>query len=313
MTYYDQQLRQLQAQCSRKRQLETQVCELRSQRGALESQVRELQAVMQKEQADVERLEGRSLAAFFYQVIGKMDEHLTKEHREAYAARVKYDAAARELADTEEDLRRSEEELTLLHGCDSQYEAVLQEKAEAVKAAGGSEAAEILRLEERKEFLTSQKKEVEEAVWAGDAAMSTIQSVLESLDSAEGWGTWDLFGGGLVADLAKHSHLDAAQSAVEQLQSQLRRFKTELADVTIHADVQVNVDGFLRFADYFFDGLFVDWAVLDRISQSKSQVQSTQSQIEEVLARLQVMLQNADGELAQIDQQLDERVLSAQV
>lgn len=313
MTYYDQQLRQLQAQCSRKKQLEAQVCELHSQRGALESQVRELQAVMQKEQADVERLEGRSLAAFFYQVIGKMDEHLTKERREAYAARVKYDAAARELADTEDDLRRSEEELTLLHGCDSQYEAVLQEKAEAVKAAGGPTAAEILRLEERKAFLTSQKKEVEEAVWAGDAALSTIQSVLESLDSAEGWGTWDLFGGGLVADLAKHSHLDAAQFAVEQLQSQLRRFKTELADVTIHADVQVNVDGFLRFADYFFDGLFVDWAVLDRISQSKSQVQSTQSQIEEVMARLQAMLQNADGELAQIDQQLDERVLSAQV
>jgi len=35
--------------------------------------------------------------------------------------------------------------------------------------------------------------------------------------------------------------------------------------------MQVNVDGFLRFADYFFDGLFADWAVLDRINQSQEQ------------------------------------------
>ena len=56
-----------------------------------------------------------------------------------------------------------------------------------------------------------------------------------------------------------------------------------------HADVQVNVDGFLRFADYFFDGLFADWTVLDKIGQSQDQVQSTKHQIENVLTRLRSM------------------------
>ena len=74
-------------------------------------------------------------------------------------------------------------------------------------------------------------------------------------------------GGGLIADLAKHSRLDDAQASVEYLQSQLRAFRTELADVTISADFQVNIDGFLRVADYVFDGIFADWAVLDRINQ----------------------------------------------
>ena len=68
-----------------------------------------------------------------------------------------------------------------------------------------------------------------------------------------------------MADLAKHSRLDDAQESVEYLQSQLRAFRTELADVTISADFQVNIDGFLRFADYVFDGIFADWAVLDRL------------------------------------------------
>lgn len=313
MTYYDEQLRQLQAQCSRKKQLETQIIELRSQRSALEQKVSELKTIMLDEQEDVEKLEGHSLAAFFYNVVGKMDERLTKEREEAYAAKVKYDAAARELAQAEEDLQRAEAELSRLQGCDSRYEAVLEEKTNAVKAAGGPAAEEILCLEERQANLNCQRKELDEAIFAGNTALSTVHGVLDSLDSAEGWGTWDLLGGGLIADMAKHSHLDDAQCAIEQLQTQLRRFKTELADVTIQADMQVNVEGFLRFADYFFDGLFVDWAVLDRISESKSQVQSTQGQIESVLSRLHTMASGVDQQLAQLDQRLDELVLSTQI
>lgn len=313
MTCYDEQLRQLQIQMARARQLEAMRQELHGQRDALSEQVRDLETVKLEEQADVDRLEGRSLAAFFYAVIGKLDEHLNQERREAYAARVKYDAAARELDGVDRDLLRCESELSSLQGCESRYEAALKEKAAAVKAAGGRDGAEILRLEERAAFLESQKKELWEAISAGNAALDTTRQVLSSLDSAEGWGTWDLLGGGLIADLAKHSRLDEAQSMVEHLQSQLRRFKTELADVTIQADMQVNVDGFLRFADYFFDGLFADWAVLDKISQSKSQVQDTKSQIESVLSQLNDMAQAVDQEQAQIKDRIDTLVRQAQV
>lgn len=313
MTYYDEELQQLQEQMARSKQLEAMIKELRNQRDSLAAQVRELESIKLEEQADVDRLEGRSLAAFFYNVIGKMDEQLDKERQEAYAARVKYDAAARELEGVEADLRRYESELSALRGCERRYDEVLKEKADAIKAAGGSNGEEILKLEERNAFLESQKKELQEAISAGNAALSTTQQVLSSLDSAEGWGTWDLFGGGLVADLAKHSHLDEAQGAIELLQSQLRRFKTELADVTIQADMQVNVDGFLRFADYFFDGLFADWAVLDKINQSQSQVQNTKSQIASVLSRLDSMMRTLEQEQVQIKSKLDTLVRDAQL
>ena len=308
MTYYDDRLRQLQEQLARQGQLEAQRTELRRQRDDLAVHVRELEAAKLSEQADVDKLEGRSLAAFFYNVVGKMDEKLTKEREEAYAARVKYDAAARELEGVEGDLRRCEAELAGLRDCQRQYDALMKEKTEAIKADDGEIAGEILKLEERIAFLESQKKELREAISAGQSARSTADSVLSSLDSAEGWGTWDLFGGGLISDLAKHSHLDEAQGNIEHLQSQLRRFKTELADVRISADMQVNVDGFLRFADYFFDGLFADWAVLDKIGQSQSQVQSTRSQIENVLSRLHTMMSAAEQEQTKVKSKLDAMV-----
>ncbi len=313
MTYYDEQLQQLHEKIARMKQLVAMLKELRSQRESISARVEELESVMRYEQSQVDRLEGRSLAAFFYNVVGKMDEKLDQERKEAYAARVKYDAAARELEGIESDLSCCESELFTLQGCEARYEAVLKEKASAIKAAGGANAEEILQLEERLAYLESQKKELQEAISAGKSALNIATQVLSSLDSAENWGTWDLLGGGLISDLAKHSHLDDAQGSIEDLQSQLRRFKTELADVTIHADIQVNVDGFLRFADYFIDGLFADWAVLDRISQSQSQVQQTKSQIHTVLSRLDSLMSEAEREEKQQKNKLDALVRETQL
>ncbi len=305
MTFYDESLQKLQEQIARKRQLESKAAELNSQRHFLSSRVRELEAMKLEEQADVDRLEGRSLAAFFYNVIGKMDEKLTKEREEAYAARVKYDAAVRELAGVDVDLERCKSELAGLYHCEEKYQRTLEEKAFAIKAFGGAPAEEILKLEERIAFLDSQQLELHEAISAGNSALGTTNEILFSLNSADDWGTLDMFGGGLFSSMAKHSHLDAAQGQIEHLQSQLRCFKTELADVSILSDIQINIDGFLRFADFFFDGLFVDWAVQNQIHQSREQVLSTHSQITSVLAQLDSILYEAEKEQNALKDKLD--------
>lgn len=290
MAYYDEKVQLLRQQVEQKKHKESKLKELYTQRETLSAKADALRKEKLDEQADVDRLEGHSLTAFFYGVIGKMDEKLDKEREEAYAASVKYDVAAREFSSVEEDIKRYEAEIDQLGECEQQYAQAFKDKLEAIKCLGTKEAEEILRIEEHISYLEGQIKEIEEALGAGRAALETIDSVLSSLDSAEGWGTWDLLGGGLLSDMAKHSHLDEAQQRVEYLQVQLRRFKTELTDVTIHADMQVSIDGFLCFADYFFDGLFADWAVLNKINQSQTQVQNTKSQIEIVVDRLTAML-----------------------
>ena len=175
MTLYDEKLQALQEKIARFRQLSAMLKELRNQRETLAGRVRELEAIKLEEQADVERLEGRSLAAFYYNVIGKIDERLNKERQEAYAARVKYDAAVRELEAVESDLHRFESEYNELRGCEQQYEVALKEKAVAVKAAGGVNAEEIFKLEEHNAFLESQKKELREASSACMAAYRALR------------------------------------------------------------------------------------------------------------------------------------------
>ena len=308
---YNEQLLQLQEKVSQKKSIEAKLNELKAQRGELDSRVQEFKKVMWNEQADVDRLERTSLTSVFFAIIGKKEDMLDKKKVEAYAAKVKYDAAVQELNLVEEDIRRMEAQLREISGCERQYETLIQEKGAAIKASGSADAERILQIEEQIIAQKSHKKEISEAISAGSRALSSASSVLSSLDSAEGWGTWDLLGGGLISDIAKHSHLDEAQSKVQNLQSELRRFKTELSDVTINADMQVSVDGFLRFADYFFDGLFADWAVMDKISQSKSSVQSTKSQIESVLSRLRSMEASSDQTIKKLEDEKDSVVLRA--
>lgn len=313
MAYYDEQLQELQRQIARKQHLEAALTQLYSRRNILKEKADRLAEIMYKEQEDVDRLERGSLAAFFYGIVGNKEEKLEKEREEAYAARVKYDAAAAELSAVEEQIAKTVEEVTPLKGCEARYGKLLEEKSAAIKASGSMGAEEIFRLEEQLSKVGNRIRELKEAITEGDLAWDMTQDVLGSLSSAEGWSTWDMFGGGLIADLAKHSNLDDAQWKIQGLQQQLTRFRSELADVTLYADVQVSLEGFMRFADYFFDGLFVDWMVRDQIHRSQQAIYRTEDEIGAVLQRLRAMLNESEMEEIQTREKLDAVILKTKL
>lgn len=298
---YNEQLQKLQEKAAQKKSVEAKLRELKAQKDELNNRVYVFKKTMRREQADVDRLERTSLSSVFYAMLGKKEEMLDKEKVEAYAAKVKYDSAVEELKVLEDDLQQREAQLRDLIDCERKYHALLQEKREAIKATDSLDAERIIQIEQQIAEQKNHKKEIKEAISAGTLALGAAISIVSSLDSAQSWGTYDLVNGGLIAGMAKHSYLDEAQNKVITLQSQLRKFKTELTDVTIHAEMKVNVDGFLRFADYFYDGLFADWAVLDRIGRSKSSVMAVRTKIESALSKLK----RTDAAVDQMIQQLE--------
>lgn len=302
----------LQQKVAKKPLLESKLYELHTQRRQYDNQVISLRVAFRKEQEDVETLEGRSLTNYFYQVIGKLDDKLDQERKEAYAAKVKLDAAERELAGIESDIKEIQEQITDVLVAEARYKDALELKRRQLKDSGTQVADQILSMEERIASLQAQKQEIKEAISAGFSARSTADRILSELEDADGWNTWDILGGGgIITHMAKHSHLDEAQDLVQQLQSQLRHFKTELADIQISANMQVNIDGFLRFADYFFDGLFADWAVGDKISQSLSSVSNTKSEINRMLDKLNDMERAVDQKIQQKKTKLEQFVVKA--
>lgn len=286
----------------RKRQLLAQLESLREQEQALQQRVSLLAEQMAAEQQNVERLEGCSLARLFHYMSGKYEQRLDQEKQEAYEAAVRYETACQELEKVQAVIAADERELAGLEDCEQRYEALLEQRVQQIKATDQIHGVELLRLEEALQELENQQRELAEAAQAGRDAQQAADAILQELDDAASMGVWDLLGGGLLVTMAKHDHLDAAQNLVEQLQIKLRNFKTELADVSIDVNLQMQVDGFLYFADYFFDGIFADLAVQNHIEEQQRQIQQLKQQIDEVLGTLQTMGADLEQQKQQLQQ-----------
>lgn len=133
------------------------------------------------------------------------------------------------------------------------------------------------------------KREVNEAIQAGNQALSSLRQAKESLNSAGNWGILDMLGGGLISTFVKHSKMNDAESLVQQARNDLKRFQRELMDVDTIADFHIETGDFLSFADYFFDGLIVDWLVQTRINEAKQQVDTAIQKVEEALRKLRAV------------------------
>ena len=126
-------LSELQTKAATMPALEAKLAELESQQRIYESKVVSLRIDYQNEQADVERLERRSLANYFFQVVGRLDEKLDQERQEAYAARVKLDEAQHQLAGIDADLRSIKDQLSEANIAAFQFRAEVEKKYAALK------------------------------------------------------------------------------------------------------------------------------------------------------------------------------------
>lgn len=128
--------------------------------------------------------------------------------------------------------------------------------------------------------------EIREAIDAGERALRSLYVAQEKLKSARGWGIFDLLGGGLITDLVKHSKIEAASQSMEEAKYHLQRFRKELSDVNGNFNLQLNVGGFLSFADFFFDGLVADYLVQSKIAEARSQVDDAIIKVNRILNEL---------------------------
>lgn len=302
-------LRELQEKKQRKAHLDAIRSELAKQQRELSDKTISLKGAMVNEQADVDRLERGGLVSMFYELLGSKEKKLEKERQEAYAARMKYEAALREQTEVEHRLSRAVEEYRRVRDCEQEYSALLNALLEEVRAAGDSRSEEIVGIEQEIGQHNEVIREISEALAAANEASSAANTVLQHLEDAESWATWDILGGGLISDIAKHSALDSAQDAVNVLQSKLRSFKTELVDVNMEANVQISVEGFLSFADFFFDGFFMDYAVMDHIEKAIAEVRVTKEQIKGVMDTLRMMQKQREAEVHRLRERIEQLVM----
>lgn len=130
------------------------------------------------------------------------------------------------------------------------------------------------------------RREINEAISAGQRARSSLLKAKDCLKSAGNWGLLDMFGGGLITTYVKRSKMNDAEQLVQQARRDLKLFTKELADVESIAEFHVETGSFLTFADYFLDSFLMDWLVQSKIQEAKRQVDDAIEKVENILRQL---------------------------
>ncbi|MFK8111170.1 MAG: hypothetical protein AB8B91_03170 [Rubripirellula sp.] len=256
-----------------------------------------LQEILAKEQSDVDALEGLSMTGLFHTLLGSKEKRLEKERRELVAAKLKFDQISGTVEDLGEDMQRLTDEASLLEHARSAYEQVLVEKEQFLSVHDSRIAKALLDLTQQIADLTADQRELGEAVEAGQSALRSVTEIQRTLASAANWGTLDMFGGGMLTTIAKHSKMDAAKNQARSAQRKLLQFEEELADADERLQVSLKIDGFSKFADYFFDGLISDWVVQSKIKQAKVECANTISRVKAAIRDCEKRLESVQSEI----------------
>ncbi|MGM0904869.1 MAG: hypothetical protein ACQEXB_27965 [Bacillota bacterium] len=265
-----------------------------------EKKQEELKRQLLKEEEDIERLEGFSFTNIFYTITGRKLEKLDKEQQEVLAAKLKFTEALETVEDLRKEIQAYKDKLRCVDDVAQKYKEILSTKERLIHDTKSIWSEELYDLTEQEAGLSSNLKEYQEAIEAGEEGLVTLNEAIQSLESAKGWSTFDMFGGGLISTAVKHSHMDEAKGHIHRVQKQLRYFQDELLDIENHYKTNLEVDGLLTFADYFFDGLIFDWFVHGQISDCYDQVMKTKNDVSEMVKKLKEQKDSLSRELSTI-------------
>lgn len=129
-------------------------------------------------------------------------------------------------------------------------------------------------------------QELAQAIKTGERALSNLYAAQRKLNDAGAFGIMDILGGGLLTTALKHSQIDDAKVDMEAGRLELQRLQHELQNIEVTSDLQMEIDSFLTFTDYFFGGFIADIFVQSKISNAKQQVAEAISKVESLLNSL---------------------------
>ena len=144
-----------------------------------------LRAAYAREHADVERLEGRSLAAMLWGALGKREERLEKERAEALQAELRLRAQEIEVEAAQAELARLDAERAALQGAEAAYARAFEEKVHRLLVSGGP-SDDVIRfhlgeLERRGRAV----REIDEALEVGRLAYRHLAGALGAIATLE--------------------------------------------------------------------------------------------------------------------------------
>lgn len=269
-----------QARATRDR-LEARIARERDALGGAQLELQAARGRLAGETEDVERLESFSPTRIWAGLRGRRDADLDRERAEQQQAQYAVASAEAAVARALAEVERSQAERDALGDVDARWEQALAGLDAWLSERGGEHADELRRVTQELAAARSEVVEIGEARAAATEADARLSEARALLGKAGDWAAWDTFGGGgLITDSIKYDRMDQAAAVMRRADEALKRLAGELADVGLAGTGGIVVEGWDRAFDVWFDNIFSDWAVRDRIRAAQDRTAGAQRAVQ---------------------------------
>ena len=250
------------------------LAELYAKRDGLEAELNALRAALQKEQTDVEKIEGVTLSSVFYTVIGQKDRKLEKEKSEAAAAEEAFSASQSELSELNGEIKKYEHELRTVRGCDLRYGRLLPQILDEIRTYDTHESKAVLDTFDTLTRIEKKVSDFEKALELCYEVLANLSGATKHLTRAE------TDSQNLSLLNAEHNaylrsdiiiNLEKVKPIVDTLCRQIKRLDADLVGSHLDFDIKIEIGNYS-----------------DDISEWKAEVEHLIPQIEEIQRNLNV-------------------------
>ncbi|MER1984947.1 MAG: hypothetical protein ABS948_03550 [Solibacillus sp.] len=293
-------LEQLAKYKKQKQLLDKQIVHAKAQIIALEQELNAIRVRLEKN-------EQFSFLTFVRSLTGRKQKLMEESLSEAMTLELRLVETQLMLEDLQDDQIDIVYKLNAIHEVHlvGELEAVEQKKRDWLLQYESPLAVKLNDLTEEYTALKRLSKELAEAYLAAEQTIEPLEQAIASLKTAQSYSTWDtFFGGGFIVTAMKHDKIEVSQGNLHKVQIALQRLQNELVDIETWSKMsyKIELEGFVKFADYFFDDIFSAWSIHAKLATSVEQlkrvlddVYSTRvylaSKMEETKARLKAIEQ----------------------
>lgn len=271
-----------------------------------------LEKQLDKENADIEKLEKMSIKKLFHKVLGNAEKQLEIERQEFLELSLKFN-------EHKKSIELMEFELGVLEGKKEGIPELRKEikkfkklREKEILSSDSRKAKKLRSIIEENDYLILGKKEYQEAIVVGEDILKHLVVVIGHLRKAENWGTYKNIGGrGRMSSYNQRGAIENARSIIIRTQHLMRIFKKELQDINVHDfDTRLSADQLSGFTNIFFDNLITDWIIQKKIKNTLAEVRSVHDRIKRFMGYLIAEFKKMDQRVNQLNAERDQLIVS---
>lgn len=270
-----------------------------------------LEEKLNKEFKDVEKFNKISVVNIIGTIFNFREEKLYKEEQEYLEAKLRYEEYRVTVEELKNDLETTKSRIESISNYEERYEELIQEKSELLKGLDLNKRLELEEIEDSINRYVKEGIEIKEAIDEAINCDFTVNSALKYLNDASGLATWDILGGGAVTSIMKHDAVNSAKKEIERLGYAITKLEKELSDINM-----VSISGNFNniessyLVDVFFDNIFTDISVSNKIDSSLDSVRNVKNKLDRCKEELYEKEKNNNEELIKLREKYKELVES---